>query len=63
MSKRILRNEVSTISMSVNPPQCVIDAGYRIIHNKEVKKWVGIGWTIERPAEREDYGNIPEITD
>lgn len=63
MNKKILRNEVSTIRMSVSPPQSVVDAGYRIIHNKEVKKWVGIGWTTERSAECEDYENIPEVVD
>lgn len=57
---KIKLSDVSSIKMSVNPPKEVIDAGYCVIHNKEVKHWVGIGWVTERSATPEDFKNIPE---
>lgn len=54
--------EVNSIRMSINPPQCVADSGYRIIHNNKVKCWVGIGWVIEKEeATKVDYENIPVV--
>ena len=37
-------SDLSAIKMSVNPPLEVINSGYRVIHEKQVKHWVGIGW-------------------
>lgn len=56
-------SDLSTIRMSVNPPQEVVNSGYRVIHEKQVKHWVGIGWVTERPANQEDYNNFPEVID
>ena len=47
--------------MSVNPPKVIVDAGYRVIHDGEIKRWVGIGWVIEGRASKSDYYNIPEV--
>ncbi len=56
-------SDLGAIKMSVNPPLEVINSGYRVIHEKQVKHWVGIGWVIEHPANPEDYNNIPEAID
>lgn len=47
--------------MSVNPPKEVVDAGYRIIHEGDIKCWVGIGWVTECRASKSDYYKIPEV--
>lgn len=47
--------------MSVNPPKVVVDAGYRVIHDGEIKCWVGIGWLTEGRATKSDYYKIPEV--
>lgn len=47
--------------MSVNPPKLVVDAGYRVIHDGEIKCWVGIGWLTEGRASKSDYYKIPEV--
>lgn len=54
-------SEVGTIKMMSNPPKEIVNTGMRIIHNKHVKCFVGIGWVVEREATREDYKEIPEI--
>lgn len=60
--KKLTTQEVNSIIMSVNPPKCVVDSGYRIIHNNKVKCWVGIGWVIEKEeATKVDYENIPVV--
>lgn len=59
----VSRCDVGTIKMSTNPPKEVVNAGFRIIHDNVVKHWVGIGWVEERPAEREDFLNIPQLID
>lgn len=56
-------SEISSTRMSVNPPQEVVNSGYLVIHNEQIKHWVGIGWVIERSATPEDYNNIPEVID
>lgn len=47
--------------MSVNPPKVVVDASYRVIHDGEIKCWVGIGWVTEGRASKSDYYKIPEV--
>lgn len=54
-------SDVRSIKMSVNPPKVIVDAGYRVIHDGEIKCWVGIGWVIEGRASKSDYYNIPEV--
>lgn len=61
--KEVLRSEITTIKMTVNPPQCVVDAGFRIIHDNRIKHWVGIGWVEEREATKDDYNVIPSVND
>lgn len=63
MKKNIKIEEISKLKMSIAPPKSVVDADFRVIHNKEVKKWVGIGWVTERSAAPEDYESIPEVVD
>ena len=60
---KIKVTDLSKISMSINPPQEVVNSGYLVIHNGEIKHWVGIGWVTERSATPEDYNNIPEAID
>ena len=36
------------IKMSVNPPQCIVDADFCIVMGGKVFQWVGIGWKIGR---------------
>jgi hypothetical protein len=52
---------LSNFKMVANPPQEIIDAGYKVIHNGKVKQWVGIGWVEEDTATEEDYKLIPEV--
>ncbi len=59
--KTVSASDIGTIKMSTNPPQHVVNAGFRVIHNRKVKEWVGIGWVETRDAERDDYKNIPEV--
>lgn len=61
--KSISRNQIDPIKMSVNPPQEVVNAGYKVINNMDdhIYQYVGIGWVKERKAEMEDYKNIPQL--
>lgn len=54
-------SDVRSIKMSVNPPKVVVDAGYRVIHDGDIKCWVGIGWVTEGRASKSDYYKIPEV--
>lgn len=54
-------SDVRSIKMSVNPPEAVVDAGYRVIHDGEIKCWVGIGWVTEGRASKSDYYKISEV--
>lgn len=54
-------SEVRRIKMSVNPPKVVVNASYRVIHDGEIKCWVGIGWVTEKKASKNDYYKIPEV--
>lgn len=49
--------------MAINPPQEVVNAGYRVINptDKHIYSYVGIGWVKEDAATVEDYQNIPEL--
>ena len=49
------------IKMSVNPPQCIVDADSCIIINGKVLQWVGIGWTTIRDATPLDEEKIPLV--
>lgn len=37
-------SELNKIKMSVNPPECVVKADYKVILNGMVKQYIGIGW-------------------
>lgn len=54
-------SDVNSIKMSVKAPKAVEDAGGRVIHEGEIKRWVGIGWVTERKACKDDYYQIPEV--
>ena len=49
------------IKMSVNPPQCIIDANDCIVMDGKVFQWVGIGWTEVRDATPKDYETLPLV--
>ncbi len=38
------------IKMSVNPPQCIVDANFHIVLDGVVHQYVGIGWVPDRDA-------------
>lgn len=58
---KVRASDISSIKMSVEPPKAVEDAGGRVIHEGEIKCWVGIGWVTERKACKDDYYKIPEV--
>lgn len=61
--KTVKISELSKVKMSVNPPQCVVDADFRVIHDGKIKRYVGIGWVEEAPATPKDYEIIPKVID
>lgn len=58
---KIKLSEITSIKLSVNPPQALVQSEYAIIHKGKIKRWVGIGWVIERDATPADYNTIPEV--
>ncbi len=60
---KIKISELTFLKMSTRPPKAVVDAGYRVICNGDVKCWTGIGWVNEGEATREQYDIIPEVID
>lgn len=48
------------IKMSVNPPQCIVDANFHIVLDGVVHQYVGIGWVPVRDATPEDE-NLPQV--
>lgn len=61
MNTIIKFSDINAIKMSVNPPQCVVDADYCVICDGVVHQYVGIGWVVIREATRSDYKNIPQL--
>lgn len=55
--------ELNNIKMSVNPPECVVKADYKVILNGMVKQYVGIGWIDVASATPKDYETIPQVID
>ena len=49
------------IKMSVNPPQCIVDADFCIVMEGKVLQWVGIEWTEIRDATPEDDQTLPLV--
>lgn len=43
-------SELNKVKMSVNPPECVVKADYKVILNGMVKQYIGIGWIDIAPA-------------
>ena len=35
----------------------------KVIHNDEVKQWVGIGWVTEETATKQDYKKYPVVVE
>jgi hypothetical protein len=61
--KSILRNEIHPIKMSTNPPEEIVNCGYKVINNKDgiIYQYVGIGWVAGEKATMEDHKNIPQL--
>ena len=59
--RSISRAEISPIKMTNNPPEEIVNAGYKVINstNDHIYEFVGIGWIKCEKATREDYQNIP----
>lgn len=55
--------DLNRIKMSVNPPECVVKADYKVILNGMVKQYVGIGWIDAASATPKDYETIPQVID
>lgn len=53
--------DVGIMTMMVNPPIEIVNAGMCLIHYKHVICFIGAGWIVEREATREDYKEIPEV--
>lgn len=51
--------DVSTISMVAGKEKTIS----RVIHDGEVKEWVGIGWISKGKATEADYQTTPEVKD
>ena len=56
-------SELNKVKMSVNPPECVLKADYKVILNEMVKQYIGIGWIDIAPATPKDYETIPQVID
>jgi hypothetical protein len=63
MKMSLKRNEINPIKMSTNPPEEVVNAGWRLISDSYVYSYVGRGWVKDREATREDYQKIPQLID
>lgn len=61
--KTVNIKDLNRIKMSVNPPKCVVESDYCVIHNGMVKQYVGIGWIEVAPATPKDYETIPQIVE
>lgn len=61
--RSISRAEISPIKMTNNPPEEIVNAGYRLINsaNGHIYEFVGIGWIKDREATRQDYESIPQL--
>jgi hypothetical protein len=60
--KTVDRKDISVIKMATNPPQSIIDAGFRVINtNGFIYEYVGLGWIKCEKAEQKDYLEIPQI--
>lgn len=55
--------ELNKIRMATNPPECVIESNYCVIHNCKVKQYVGIGWIEVKQATPKDYKTIPKVVE
>lgn len=55
-------SDVSSVKMSVNPPDSVRACGGRVIDTDgKIREWVGIGWIDLGAATEEDFHNIPHL--
>lgn len=53
-------SELNKVKMSVNPPECVVKADYKVILNGMVKQYVGIGWIDVAPATPKTMKQYPK---
>jgi hypothetical protein len=57
MKKTVKASELSKLRMAAGNEK-KYDT---VIHNGEVKDWVGIGWIVVRDATDADYNKFPEV--
>lgn len=62
MRVKIPYDMTNKITMSVNPDEKIVNAGYKVIHEGFIYGYVGIGWCKERQATEKDYETIPELS-
>jgi hypothetical protein len=62
--KAISRKYINPIKMATNPPEEIVNSGYKVINSDGfIYEYVGIGWIKTSKAEKEDYQNIPQLVD
>lgn len=44
-----------------NPPDEIVNCGYKVISNGFIYEYVGIGWVKLNQAIKEDYLSIPQV--
>ena len=55
--KTVSYKDVSKIAMTTGKEKEIS----KVIHNKTLCEWVGIGWVDLRPATKEDYKKYPTV--
>ena len=63
--RTIHRKEIGPIKMATNPPEEIVNCGYRVINSSDsyIYEFVGIGWVKGDRAEQKDYLDIPVLID
>lgn len=59
--KTVNIKDLNRVKMAVNPPKCVVESDYYVIHDGMVKQYIGIGWIEVAPATPKDYETIPQV--
>lgn len=58
--RSISRNEIHPVKMN-NPPDEIVNCGYKVISNGFIYEYVGIGWVKLNEAIKDDYLQIPQL--
>lgn len=56
-------SELNKFKMASNPPECVVKSNFCVIHNGDVKQYVGIGWITLHKATKKDFETIPQVVE